>query len=289
MIMLSAILATLAAPAAIEERCYSSGERSGCVHGPAAARAGARQPLIIFLHGYGGDGRDDTLGLAGAAEREGSLYAFAQGTPDSFGRKTWMAIDAAASGQSPLADDVAFLDWFIGRIEADWRIDPGRVFVAGWSLGGFMALRFACERAQRVAAFATYAGGMSTLADCRPTEPVSALLIHGDSDSTVSYRGGTGARTGLRYQSAEAVFQSWAQLDGCKGSFEVLPGKLDLHATIAGAETRRARIAGCARAAGVELWTVQGGGHAPAMTAAGSNAIVRFLLAHPKRWAGRNR
>jgi polyhydroxybutyrate depolymerase len=283
MIVLTAILATLAAPAALEERCYSSGDRTGCVHGPAAARAGARRPLIIFLHGYGGDGRDNTLGLAGAAERDGSLYAFAQGGPDSYGRKTWAAIDAAAAGQSLSTDDVAFLDWLIGRIEADWRVDRKRVFVAGWSLGGFMALRFACERAQRVAGFASYAGGVSTQADCRPTEPVSALVIHGDSDSTVSYRGGTGARTGLRYQSAEAVFQRWAQLDGCKGSVEVLPGKLDLHAAIAGAETRKARIAGCVRGAGVELWTVEGGGHAPAMTAAGSAAIVRFLLAHPKR------
>src|SRR4030088_489862 len=124
MIALSAILATIAAPAAIEERCYSSGDRTGCVHGPAAARVGARRPLIVFLHGYGGDGRDDSLGLASAAEREGSLYAFAQGTRDSSGRKTWATIDAAAAGQSPKTDDVAFLDWLIGSIEADWRVDP---------------------------------------------------------------------------------------------------------------------------------------------------------------------
>src|SRR5262249_46282063 len=154
-----------------------------------------------FLHAYGGDGRDDSLGVGSLAEREGFVYAFAQGTPDASGRRTWASVDPNGPPGSP--DDVTFLGWLLDRIGADWKVDSRRTFVIGWSLGGFAALRFACARADRIAGVMTYAGAMSVEdLPCSPSHPLSVLLVHGDADRTVSFGGGRGSRTGLVYASA---------------------------------------------------------------------------------------
>ena len=56
----------------------------------------------------------------------------------------------------------------------------------------------------------------------------------------------------------------------------------DLDSGLPGAETTVQRFAGCTAGTGVELWSIQGGGHAPALDRSFSLRVYAWLQAHPK-------
>ncbi len=55
---------------------------------------------------------------------------------------------------------------------------------------------------------------------------------------------------------------------------------LDLDSGLPGAETKVERYDGCQAA--VELWTIQGGSHVPALQPIWGETIYGFLSSHPK-------
>ena len=122
-----------------------------------------------------------------------------------------------------------------------------------------MAYRMACDHADAVAAIVSLAG--STWLDpskCAPTEPVSVLQIHGTDDDAVPYEGR------VDYPGAEATLSTWADYNGCAAT-RTADGTLDLDSNVAGAETAVERHDACPTGVAVELWTIEGGGHVPAL------------------------
>jgi polyhydroxybutyrate depolymerase len=57
---------------------------------------------------------------------------------------------------------------------------------------------------------------------------------------------------------------------------------LDLEADLPGAETTSEAFTGCDPGGHAELWTIEGGGHLPALSADFSTLVIDFLFAHPK-------
>ena len=67
--------------------------------------------------------------------------------------------------------------------------NPSRLYLTGFSNGGMMAYRFACEHPELVAAIGVVAAAYVARPLCMPTQPVPAMHIHGLLDRTVPYRG----------------------------------------------------------------------------------------------------
>ncbi len=70
-------------------------------------------------------------------------------------------------------------------------MDRKRVYLIGHSNGGSMAYRMACQFSDQVAGIASLAG--TTFMDptqCRPSEPVNILHIHGTAETIDPYAGG---------------------------------------------------------------------------------------------------
>jgi len=161
-------------------------------------------------------------------------------------------------------------------------IDPARVFLIGYSNGGFMAHRLACDMSDRLAGIISVAGAASgPEVPCAPTTPLSVLEIHGDADPVVHYQGGVVFdRTDLPpHPSAVDTVKIWAQRLGCSGALHDV-GSADLEPYVAGNETGMQRFDGCRGA--VELWTVHGGAHYVALQPPAIEAMWSFMLAHPK-------
>src|SRR5262249_41179079 len=145
-------------------------------------------------------------------------------------------------------------------VSARYAIDPRRVYVVGFSNGGSMAHRLACEAADRVAAIVSIGGAnWKDAGPGRPSGPVAALEGHAGGDG----------------RSARETVATWARRDGCAGPLGLFG------AAVPGAETTTERYAGCPAGIDVELWTVHGGRHAPTHPAFGELAW-RFLEQHPK-------
>jgi polyhydroxybutyrate depolymerase len=257
-------------------------ERPFDVFTPSSYSPDTAMPLVVLLHGFGASGaiQEAYFQLQPLAEERGFLYVHPDGTINAIGRPFWNATDACC-GFASAVDDSAYLLALIEKVQADFNVDPKRIYLVGHSNGGFMSYRMACDHADKIAAIASLAG--ATFLDeskCKPSEPVSVLEIHGTADRTIPYDGGS--IFGNKHPSAPATVATWAAYDGCAATNNEVTNALDLDATLAGAETSTLTYASCPSGIDVELWTIDGGAHIPARTSAMSTGIIDFLFAHPK-------
>ena len=113
------------------------------------------------------------------------------------------------------SDDVAYLDTVLDDALAKGGIDRTRIMVAGWSMGGSMALRYANERPTRVAAVGSVAGHF--WGEAKSTLPV--LVIAGADDPLWPPDGAPG-KPAMRAEPAR-----WADLAGCAAPTESRPAE----------------------------------------------------------------
>jgi polyhydroxybutyrate depolymerase len=250
---------------------------------PAGHDGQAPVPLVVLLHGYTSNGAQQAayFGLPALADKEGFLLATPDGTRDRLGNRFWNATDACCDFFGSNVDDVAYIDAVIDDIAAKYPVDPARVFLVGHSNGAFMAHRYACDRADRVAAIVTLAGMQwKDQAKCAPASPVSVLHVHGRNDDTIRYDGGS--TPAAAYPGAVETLADWAAHDRCTGELAATGRKLDLDRTVPGDETIEQAYAACPAAVGETLWTIEGGGHVPAFNDPWAPAIWSFMTSHPK-------
>jgi polyhydroxybutyrate depolymerase len=245
---------------------------------PSTIRPGERRPLLVLLHGLGASGKallEVAPFRALAARRRFSLVA-PDGATDSKGRRFWNASGACCDFDKTGTPHVAELRALLESAVESPAVDPKRVFVLGYSNGGFMAHRLACE-VPGIAGIVSIAGaGPSEGEPCAPPAPVAVLQIHGDADQVIRYEGGRAlGRADLTpHPSALETVSAWAARDGCKGK-PAGASAIDLDDKIDGAETLVTRFPGCTRP--VELWTVRGAGHFVATHARSLDTIGNFL------------
>ena len=261
-----------------------------------APSAGATRPapLIILLHGFGASGaeQDGYMHISAAASGRGAWFSAPDGSRSDSGVRFWNATDACCDADHSGIDDSAYLAGLIEDIEAVAEIDPKRVYLVGHSNGGFMSYRLACDHADRIAAIVSLAGATwSDPSQCRPSEPVAVLQIHGTADDTVLYRGGTTSDVGIdmhgaRYPGVDATIAAWSTYDGCQGELVSTANVVDVDESIDGsagpAEATVFRAEGCRPGGAVELWKIPGGGHVPELAPTFAEAVLDFLFAHPK-------
>lgn len=120
-------------------------------------------------------------------------------------------------------DDVGFLTSIMDKMVAEKLAKPDAFFVAGVSNGGMMALRMACERADRVAGVASVIALMpEPLAKtCRPARPVPMVFITAMDDELMPVQGGQVAarldRDRGRVISLNDTLAFWQRVNGCMG------------------------------------------------------------------------
>jgi polyhydroxybutyrate depolymerase len=222
-------------------------------------------PLLVVLHGRGANGTLQLAytGFADLLEQQALLIAAPDGTGQpSDGTSFWNATDACCDFEGTGVDDSGYLSGLVAEIAGVYNVDPDRVFLFGHSNGGYMSFRLACDHADQFAALASLAGATFVdPADCAPSEPVSVLQIHGDGDDTVLYDG-----VASIYPGAVETASIWAGYNGC-GALGDGGERIDIERSIDGDETRIERH-DCPAGLSVELWTLEGGGHIPALSPA---------------------
>lgn len=248
---------------------------------PASVTPGARLPLVVYLHGLGSSGRQllGTLELGPVTDRKQIFIAAPDGNRDSLGRRFWNASSACCDFDATSVDDVAYLTALIDDVLSREPVDPKRVVLVGYSNGGFMAYRLACELGPRIAAVAVFSGAVAVDAECAATGQTSLLHVHGDADRVVRYEGGRVLSLQDRppHLGAPATVAAFAARNGCEPQLRTVASSAR---RISDKPTIVQRH-GCGDRA-VELWTVRGGGHLIGMSRADVAATLQFLLSHPK-------
>jgi polyhydroxybutyrate depolymerase len=227
--IVAAAAGLVAAPAgaASERRSLShqGRERSYVVETPAlAGEDGRRLPVVIVLHGGGGDAGNAArmTGFSARAATEGFIVIYPNGTARRFSGEhfTWNAGHCCGYAMRRNVDDVGFIRRLIDIAVARDNADPDRVYVTGMSNGALMAHRVGIELSRRVAAIAPVAGGL--FGDERaPAAPVSALMINGALDQSIPLEGGptrgrfSASWDGAPLQPGAYQEEFWAKADGC--------------------------------------------------------------------------
>jgi polyhydroxybutyrate depolymerase len=198
-------------------------------------------PLLLNLHGFGGDGasQDASTGMPVAAGSRGYVVVAPDAAELSVPDDSSLAAEAAEfdglafwnffgdegtgvttesgeeiSGDDLGADDVGFLTALIDELSGQLCIDNDRVYSAGMSNGAGMTTTLGCELGDRLAAIAAVSGVNLTGA-CAGDAPVPVLAIHGDADQVVPVEGHSLAGFDLGNPSVPDRMAQWAERNGC--------------------------------------------------------------------------
>lgn len=200
--------------------------RTYVVRAPATLLSSSRIPLVLVLHGGGGNAAnaEKMTGFTAKARNENFIVVYPEGSGRlRRGLLTWNAGHCCGYAMGEKADDVAFINALIDDLGKRYPIDDKRIYVTGMSNGAMMSHRLGTELSHRIAAIAPVVG--TVFGDERePAQPVAALMINGLLDNNVLFSGGAGTGRGkdawdgtpARPALDQATF--WAKVNGCEST-----------------------------------------------------------------------
>jgi polyhydroxybutyrate depolymerase len=216
-------------------------------------------PLVFNFHGAGGQGEGWATGsrFSLLADNAGFIAVY----PDALPRD-----NTTVPPSTPLPTDefswlryydstnpdVLFVRAMISYFEAEYKIDPKRIYATGFSSGGFISHTLGCTLADKIAAIAPVAALHLRTADanCRPTHPVSVLVINGKADNVVPSSG-----TRLSF-SADDGRNFWLKANNCPNNEQKF-SLTDRNATKSSVQSWQ----NCQNNAAVAQYLVEGKGH----------------------------
>ena len=147
-------------------------------------------PLIVSLHGYGGNSADHAayLPLHERVDTGGFGLLLPNGTFDGEGSRLWNPTDRCCEHGKTGGDDVTYLTDLVAS--ARKIRDFGAVYFFGYSNGGFMSYHIACKGLPGLRAVASLAGtSYVNDSSCKDALPISVLHIHGTLDEVILFEG----------------------------------------------------------------------------------------------------
>lgn len=153
-----------------------------------APAAGPNPPAFLFLHGFGGTGKGILRNqvLVGGITARGYAVIAPQGLPFREGMRggSWNSF-----ASPDRRDDVAFLKAVADDAARRHGVDRDRILLAGFSGGGMMTWRIACDAPDSFTAYAPIAGLLWRPLPELCTGPFRMLHTHGWSDQVVPLEG----------------------------------------------------------------------------------------------------
>jgi len=225
-------------------------ERNFILYVPNSWELGANLPLVFVLHGFTQTAQNimQASGFNEIADENGFFVIYPNGI-----NRAWNTNIGPSSGGSS-ADDVAFINALIDLMAEQYRINMAKVYSCGFSAGGFMSYRLACELSDRITSVASVGGTVSltTIDNCSPSRPIPIMQIHGTNDFIVSYNGAMGNA------SAEQVIDFWTAHNKCMQA----PDIIEIEDIVQeGSTVEKYTYASCDSMSKVVLFKVINGGH----------------------------
>ena len=245
--------------------------RASVVFRPAGLSLSTPVPLVILLHGSGST--PESLISWSRFDKLASQQGFVVASLSSGLNPSWLAFESQNSEV-----DVDYMRSEITALVKTQNIDPNRVFVVGFSNGGAMAYRAACELAPQIAGIGVVSAKFGMTTTCHPARPVAVMGVFGTADGLIPFSGSA------RVEAPAASIARWRAFDSCPA---------------APAETGSGVVSTqlwqpCAAGTAVSYTVIQGGLHtwsgAPGLDPSAPNAqfpatsaLWAFLSAHPKQ------
>ncbi len=267
-------------------------ERSFLLHLPPGAPHAV--PLLIAFHGYQANANtlEAASGLDAVADRYGWAVAYPNGTgPLRFAGLSWNAVTCCGAAEHRRIDDVGFARALVGALVEAGIAQRSRVYATGFSAGGMLALRLACQPEPFVAGVADVAGAMPDTV-CQGRSAVPVLLIRGaeDDELRADHRDHERRNRNAYAVSFAGAMRYWTRRNGCAtGTIRdssAVRVEVVAASCPAGRDVREIVVAGQAHAwpGGRKPWPLS---PAPAEGVSASERIVAFFDEEARAEGGR--
>jgi len=218
--------------------------RNHITYVPSSYSPDVNVPLVFVLHGFtqSNSAIMNVTGFNAVAEANGFIAVYPNGVNNG-----WNTSGPFPGGST--ADDVGYITALADTIIAQFSIDTTRIYSTGFSAGGYMSHKLACESPRCFAAIASVAGTINTpdANACAPSFTPGVLQVHGTSDIVVSYNGSFFSGLGV-----QAVLNLWTGSLNC----DTPPMITTINSTV-----ERRVYAPCDGQAQVVHDRISGGGH----------------------------
>lgn len=226
-------------------------------------------PLLFGFHGLGGSAK--------SFREESQIDVFTNDAnvisvfPNGYGsiagaENSWNAGSCCGLANLSQQDDVKLISIITKSVQELYNIDKKNVWAIGFSNGGMMSYRLACELSDQFTAIGVGAGALMT-STCSPPNPVSVIHIHGGLDWKVPLNGGG------QYSASDSTktFQLVNSSNQCSG---MTYGEIS--------EPTKTLVSGkCID--GTEAQLVNYADQDHVWTVFWTKEILRFLFAHPRK------
>lgn len=172
-----------------------------------------RVPVLVLLHGVAMDATG-IVNLTGLAARTGPAVIVA---PEGWHR-SWNAGGCCGAAFRAGIDDVAFIRAALAEVlAANPAADPSRVYAVGFSNGGRMAYRLACDLPGTFAGFV--AAEAVPVRGCSALQPLDITIVAQQDDPLLSVDAGQSPKwvDGSPEPTVAATVERERALDGCAG------------------------------------------------------------------------
>lgn len=246
---------------ALQDAPFDGEARGYTLYVPQSYDPAQPAPLVTVLHGR----PSNAIGMAyisdmnATAEREGFIVLY----PDGVGNE-WNYVRNVPIYMTSDRDDVAFITHLIQDLSKSVSIDLQRTYVTGFSNGGFMTQRIACEAPDSFAAFAVVGAtvfyGLTDI--CADQQPVDIMFIHGTRDVSVPWEGMIRPINGQQRYMTLPVPQTlsfWLRHNECGGSYD----RVDIPSSDPDSETDVSQFVfkACPDDVDMTFYAIEGGGH----------------------------
>lgn len=211
------------------------------------------RPLLIVLHGAGSSAASmiqaTNFNLIAGEEKFIIVY------PDAF-QGLWNFGEECGMAFPERPDDLHFIKYIIDEVIKNYNVDQKKIFITGYSMGGYFTYYLAEKLKGSITAIAPVAATMPRFISKYETpNKLSVLIILGTKDDSVNYEGTVGDCG--KFSGMESI-QYWASINGCASQAETtyMPDN--------GIDYLKIRIdnfVNCDHPYETKLISIEGGGH----------------------------
>ncbi|HTO16045.1 MAG TPA: T9SS type A sorting domain-containing protein [Edaphocola sp.] len=195
--------------------------RTYYIHVPANYNASNPAAVVVWLHGMGNISVAEVKNQYPAHQfvpiADTANFIILVPVAEDFpllNMRAWNS-QAGMLGISPNTDvdDFGYIDAMLDEVIDSLSINQNKIFICGFSMGGFMTQRFALQHNNRFAAYASVGGTIGgNVLSMTPGRPIRIAHFHGTQDATVGYVNNTFG------MGAEEMLNFWIDNNACDTS-----------------------------------------------------------------------
>jgi len=160
---------------------------------PAEIEEGVKPPLLLLLHGIGSNERD-LFSFANFLDPRCVVICVRAPIFYGGGGYSWFNVDLSSgkfrADETQVLSSLATLQKFIVGAIATYEADPRRIYIGGFSQGGFMALLTGLSQPQNFAGIVSMSGRLThevepLFGDRAAMEGLPIVMVHGIHDPVI--------------------------------------------------------------------------------------------------------